>query len=341
MPYVDFTTFLKHTQEVHNLDNLKAIATERQLKGYWGTAPTGRPHVAYLFPILAISRMIKAGCNMTVMFADYHAALDNNKTEWEALHARTDYYMLIIKELLKLTGTDLAKIRFVKGTDFQRGNPAYLDDLLKLSTKVTTKMAQHATADVVKCNKDPLLSNIIYPLMQVLDEEHLETDFELGGLDQRKIFMFGVEHLHKIGYGRARSYVMTPMICSLAKPGQKMSCSDSKSKIDLLDSEEDIVKKCNGAFSTDGVVENNGVLQMFKYIIFEFSSTVKVERPDQYGGDKTYSSYIELEDDFSRNLLSSIDLKVTLGRLLNVILKPLRENILTNHSDIVERAYLV
>ena len=130
----------KYCQEVINGDNLINIAEKRAVKGYWGTAPTGRPHIAYLFPIIHISRLIKAGADMTILIADYHAALDNNKTEWEALHSRTDYYTIIIKELLSLTGVDSSKIRFVKGTDYQRGNPAYLDDLLKLSTKITVNI---------------------------------------------------------------------------------------------------------------------------------------------------------------------------------------------------------
>jgi tyrosyl-tRNA synthetase len=333
------TDMFKHCQEVINKDNLQAIAKERPLKGYWGTAPTGRPHIAYLFPILSISRMVKAGCKMTILIADYHAALDNNKTEWEALHSRTQYYTVVIKELLRLTGVNPDDVVFVKGTDHQRGNPAYLDDLLRLSTAITVNIAKKATAEVVKCSSNPPLSNCIYPLMQVLDEEYLGTDFEFGGVDQRKIFMFGIDYLPRIGYDRSRSYIMNPMIHSLGKEG-KMSASDAKSKIDLLDTPEDIMDKCKKAFSKDGVVEENGVLEMYKYLIFELhEGAVIIERPEKYGGNVSFITYDELCQAFLANTVSSIDLKTTLGQLLSDILAPLRTNIAANYPDLVENAY--
>ena len=328
----------KFAQEVINQPYLEDLIKDRPLKGYWGTAPTGRPHVAYLFPILTISRMIKAGCQMTVMFADYHALLDNNKTEWEVLHSRTEYYMIVIKKLLELTGADTSSVRFVKGTDFQRGNPIYLDDLMRLTSKVTAKIAQKASAEVVKSNKDPLLSNLLYPVMQILDEVHLGTDFELGGVDQRKIFMAAIDYLPRIGVTTKRAYVMTPMINSLEKEG-KMSASDVNSKIDLLDSEEDIKEKCSKAWSLDGKVEGNGVLQIYKYIIFDFYPEVKVTRPEKYGGDVTFNCYEDLEKSFIEYTIASVDLKGTLGTLLAQILKPVRDSVLAEYPDLLARAY--
>lgn len=333
---------LSYCQEVIGGDYLLELANqERQLKGYWGTAPTGRPHIAYLFPILNISRLLKAGVDMTILVADYHAALDNNKTEWEALHARTAYYITVIKELLRATGVDPDTVRFVKGTGHQRGNPEYLDDLLRLSTKITVGIAKKATAEVVKCSNNPPLSNCIYPLMQVLDEEHLGCDFELGGVDQRKIFMFGIDYLPRIGYDRQRCYLMTPMISSLGKEG-KMSASDSKGKIDLLDSNEDIKKKCNKAFSVDGQVEDNGVLQLFKHVIFElphFKEGITVVRPEKYGGNMHFSAYTAMEDAFVKKHVASVDLKNTLGDCLVTILAPLRDKIMSEHPDLVVNAY--
>jgi len=333
---------LEHCQEVINKDNLLTLANTpgRQLKGYWGTAPTGRPHIAYLFPILHISRLVKAGVKMTILVADYHAALDNNKTEWEALHSRTEYYITVVRELLRLTGVDPEDVRFVKGTDHQRGNPAYLDDLLRLSTKITVSHAKKATAEVVKCSNNPPLSNCIYPLMQVLDEEHLGCDFELGGVDQRKIFMFGIDHLPKIGYTRTRSYLMTSMIHSLGKGG-KMSASDRKTKIDLLDSEADIREKCNKAFTVDGQLEENGMMDLFRYIIFQMPQTqgVTVRRPERYGGDIHFDTYEDMARSYLDKKVASVDLKVALGDYISNILRPLRDKIQSEYPDLVRNAY--
>jgi tyrosyl-tRNA synthetase len=326
---MNFDQAFKYCQETINLKVLQEKALQKQLHGYWGTAPTGKPHIAYMVPILSLSRMIKEGCKITIMIADYHAALDNNKTEWEALHARTEYYTMVIKELFKLTGVNPTpdQLQFTKGTDHQRGNPAYLDDLLKLSTAITVNIAKKATAEVVKCSSNPPLSNCIYPLMQVLDEVYLGTDFEFGGVDQRKIFVFGADYLPRIGYKEPRCYVMNPMIRSLGKAG-KMSASETNSKIDLLDTPEDIIAKCKKAYSVDGEVEDNGVLQLFKYVIFElpaYETGLTVTRPEKYGGDLHFKTYAELEQSFTAKNVASVDLKETLGKELVSILAPLRQ----------------
>ena len=77
---------------------------------------------------------------------------------------------------------------------------------------------------------------MIYPILQVLDEVYLKTDIQLGGVDQRKIFMMSRDHLHKIGY-KSNIHLMNQMIPNLSGKtvDEKMSSSDINSKIDLLD----------------------------------------------------------------------------------------------------------
>lgn len=49
---------------------------------------------------------------------------------------------------------------------------------------VTTKAAEHAGADVVKASESPLMSSLLYPGLQALDEEYLKVHFQFGGVDQ-------------------------------------------------------------------------------------------------------------------------------------------------------------
>lgn len=51
-------------QEVLGEDKLKAILKERELKIYWGTATTGKPHIAYFVPMSKIADFLKAGCEV-------------------------------------------------------------------------------------------------------------------------------------------------------------------------------------------------------------------------------------------------------------------------------------
>jgi len=53
-----------------------------------------------------------------------------------------------------------------------------------LHALVTTKAAEHAGADVVKASESPLMSSLLYPGLQALDEQYLDVDFQFGGVDQ-------------------------------------------------------------------------------------------------------------------------------------------------------------
>ena len=59
--HVDYTLF----QEVLGQEKLEEILKERDLSLYWGTATTGRPHVAYFVPMSKIADFLKAGCHVS------------------------------------------------------------------------------------------------------------------------------------------------------------------------------------------------------------------------------------------------------------------------------------
>lgn len=51
-------------QEVLGAERLKGIVSERPLKIYWGTATTGKPHVAYFVPMTKLADFLRAGCEV-------------------------------------------------------------------------------------------------------------------------------------------------------------------------------------------------------------------------------------------------------------------------------------
>jgi len=79
---------------------------------------------------------------------------------------------------------------------------------------VTERNAKKAGAEVVKQVSSPLLSGLLYPLLQALDEEYLGVDIQFGGVDQRKIFTFAEKTLPRIGY-KKRMHLMNPMVPGL------------------------------------------------------------------------------------------------------------------------------
>lgn len=334
-----FELITRDLQEVVGEDKLKEILKERDIKVYWGTAPTGRPHLGYFVPMFKIADMLEAGCQVTILFADMHAYLDNMKTDWVLLDYRTKYYEFLITEMLKHIGVPTTKLKFVKGTDFQLG-AEYTLDLYKMSALSTTRDTQKAGAEVVKQLDTPKMSSLLYPILQALDEQYLEVDAQFGGVDQRKIFMFAREFLPKIGYEK-RIHLMNHLIPGLGESG-KMSSSEPNSKIDFDDDDAKIKSKINKAFCVDGQVEGNGLLAILKFIVFKQLEREErifvVERPEKYGGNIEFKTYKEVEKAFADKILSSIDLKSGLTAELIRFISPLREK-LEHKKELINKAY--
>lgn len=55
----------RNLQETLGEDRMAAILKERDLKIYWGTATTGKPHIAYFVPMSKIADFLKAGCEVS------------------------------------------------------------------------------------------------------------------------------------------------------------------------------------------------------------------------------------------------------------------------------------
>ena len=49
------TLITRHLQEIVDLEKIEHILETRDLKIYWGTAPTGKPHFGYFVPMFKIA----------------------------------------------------------------------------------------------------------------------------------------------------------------------------------------------------------------------------------------------------------------------------------------------
>ncbi|XP_008285836.1 tyrosine--tRNA ligase, cytoplasmic [Stegastes partitus] len=320
-PDEKFHLITRNLQEVLGEDKLKQILQEKEPRVYWGTATTGKPHVAYFVPMSKIADFLKAGCEVTILFADLHAYLDNMKAPWELLELRVKYYEQVIKAMLESIGVPLDKLKFIKGTDFQLSRE-YTLDVYRLSSMMTEHDAKKAGAEVVKQVEHPLLSGLLYPGLQALDEEYLKVDAQFGGVDQRKIFTLAEKYLPTLGYAK-RVHLMNPMVPGLT--GAKMSSSEEESKIDLLDSKEDVKKKLKKAFCEPGNIQNNGVLSFVKYVLFPLRGEFSIKRDPKWGGDKVYTVFEEVEKDFAEESIHPGDLKASVETALNLLLEPIRK----------------
>ena len=334
-----FELITQNLQEVVGDEKIKEILKTRDLKVYWGTAPTGKPHFGYFVPMLKIGDLLKAGCEVTILFANIHAYLDNMKTSWELLEHRTEFYKILIKEILKAADVPIDKLKFITGTEFQL-QEKYTLDMYKISAMASTRDTTRAGAEVVKQIETPKMSGLLYPILQALDEQYLNADAQFGGIDQRKIFMFAREFLPKIGYEK-RIHLMNYLIPGLTQSG-KMSSSEPNSKIDFDDDDKTIQKKINKAYSLDGETENNGLLAIARFVIFKILEyqhrTFIINRPEKWGGKIEFSNYQDLEKAFENKELASQDLKQGLAEEIIKLITPIRK-VLENNSKLINKAY--
>ena len=54
-------------------------------------------------------------------------------------------------------------------------------DMFRLSSLVSEHETKRAGTEIVKQSQSSPLSSLMYPILQVLDEEYLDVDAQLGG----------------------------------------------------------------------------------------------------------------------------------------------------------------
>ncbi len=324
-----FELVKRSTVEVLTDEDLRTVLKEKSNPVvYIGRATTGSVHLGHIIPLGKLLDFQRAGVTVKILIADIHAALDDQKAKWEDLNIRSEYTKKCIELAFDWKTTPI----FSKGSEFQLSR-GYVNDVLKMSTLSTVDRAMRAASEVTRM-KNPKVSELIYPIMQALDEEYLGADMQLGGTDQRHIFAFAREYLPSLGY-RKRVEVMTPLISSLQGPGKKMSSSVAESAIKIYESEDSLRKKISNAYCPAGIVKDNLILQICEFIVFPSDGKFAVEREPKFGGDTIFGSYKDLESAFVEKKLHPVDLKNSLSKYLIKRFKRAREYF-EKHIDLLE-----
>jgi len=332
---------LNHQQQnIYDLltHNIEEVIDEKELKEkikhkkilniYWGTACTKPPSFAYLFPLIKVRDFTRAQQNVTILLADVHSYMDLGAEKRQFVEERTDLYKLMLVAMMKMIGVDTEYVSFVEGSSYQL-DQTYCRELYQLAACTHIKTALKASAEVVKGTKnhksdspDALISHLLYPLMQCLDESVLQADVELGGRDQRKIFMFSRDNIEKIGHEKC-NYLITPLIPSLKGKGHKMSSSDTNGKIGFMDTDIEIASKIKSAFCMDknDDTDINPLVAIVKFIIFPLNITLN----EQDSWMKWHSKWMNGE-------ITSQDLKKDLIECVITLVNPIRQVVERNMS---------
>ncbi|PSP93947.1 tyrosine--tRNA ligase [Halobacteriales archaeon QS_4_62_28] len=328
----------RHTQEAVTEDELEALLAEDDPSAYIGLAPTGEMHIGHLTTIRKLADLLKADIGVTVLVADLHAHLDDEKSPFDLLDARSAYYEETIRGMIEAAGEDPDDVSFVRGTEFQL-NEEYTLEMYRMAAETTLARARRAGSEVVRESDSPNLGGLLYPLMQSLDVDALDADIAYGGVDQRGIYMLAREILPDHG-GESPICLFAPLLSGLS--GGKISASDDASKVNLNDSPDEVIAKISDAYCTMGDVEDNGVLEYLQYLVFpildEHGEDFVVERPEEYGGNLVYEDYGSLEADFVSEELHPADLKPAVGIAISEIIDPIRKR-LDDQPELLAAAY--
>tara|TARA_Y100000310_G_scaffold335813_1_gene418786 strand:+ start:1084 stop:2061 length:978 start_codon:yes stop_codon:yes gene_type:complete len=296
-------------------DLIKGLKAGKKMSIYCGYEPSGPLHLGHFVTLTKLADFAKAGFNVKVLLADLHAGLNRKGSEKEI-----DKEVRAWRKTLKAMG---AKVEVVLGSEFQY-DKKYQLDVMKLSQHSTINRGLRSMQEIARDVKNATISQLWYPLMQVVDIKHLKVDVALGGLEQRKVHMIGKDLKREMGYDFVA--VHTPLISSLKGPGQKMSSSIPGSLISVTDDKKQVKKAIGGAYCPEGKIEDNPVLQIAKLIVFPHADKLEIKRPDKFGGDVNFKSYEELEEAYVRKKVHPMDLKNAVAEGLEKIIGPIRKN---------------
>jgi len=317
---VKFEQVLSNVEEAVTEDELAALLdNETNITAYAGYEPSGELHLGHLLTAYKLIDLQSVGADVIVLLADLHAYL-NEKGTMDQIRDWADHYQKCFSALGLAEGT-----RFVRGSDYQL-EPEYTKLILKLARHTTLNRARRSMDEVSRNAEDPVVSQIIYPLMQTADIGYLNIDIAVGGIDQRKIHMLAREELHSMGF-KSPVCVHTPILLGL--DANKMS-SSRNNLIAVEDSPESIKRKIQSAYCPPRTPEENPILQLYRYYVFPQFKHVELERPQKFGGSICYEDFSALELDYAAGKLHPLDLKNGAATYVEGIIGPIRSAL---HGD--------
>ena len=325
------------------------IITEKELRtlletndhpvAYDGFEPSGLAHLPFgvLRPLL-VDDMLKAGVKMKLWIADWFGWVNNKMGgDLEKIQEVGKYFV----EVWKAAGVDMGKVEVLWTSDAAKSDE-YWKKVITVAQNSTLARTQRAITIMGRTAKDLVqTAQLFYPMMQVADIFWLDVDICQLGLDQRRANILAREvaektkwkkpvavHHHMLiglaGQKEAEGYDENSALDS--QISSKMSKSKPDTSIFVHDSKQEILRKINSAYCPAKVVEGNAPVEYARYIIFRKTKSLKISRPDKFGGNIEFASYQELEKAFKEGSLHPADLKRGVGESLDEIISPIREH---------------
>jgi tyrosyl-tRNA synthetase len=318
----------KPLEEVVTEEDLRTIFENyAHPKHYIGFEISGKMHLGTgLCTSLKIKDFMEAGIKPTILLADYHSYI-NGKLGGDLEKIRevaTGYFKHAFVSL------GLEDVEYVLASDLYDNE--YWKEVLKISRDTTIKrMLRCITIMGRKETEGTSSAAVLYPAMQAADVFMLDVQIAHAGMDQRKVHMLARElsHSYKKDFVAVHCHLL-PGLQGMQRmsPDEVIEAKMSKSKpmgaIFIHDTPEEIKTKIKKAYCPEKTVEGNPIIEYAEYLVLRGKS-MKIERPEKFGGDLEIPNAEELKKIFSEGKLHPMDLKNAVSNELIEILKPCRD----------------
>ena len=319
----------RNAEEVVTADELKAVLSKDGASAYIGFEPSGLVHLGWMLVASKIRDLAEAGLRTTVLWADWHASI-NDKLGGNLDDIQTcARYM---EDCFEALGVPKRTVRYVYASELV-SDSKYWETVIKVA-KVTSLSRVKRAMTIMGRSEDEAevdSSKLFYPILQASDIFYMNIDVAYAGMDQRKAHMLARDAADKLGWKKPVA-LHTPLLPGL-KGGDrmnpetlKMSKSDPDGSVNLHDTDDDIRRKMNKAFCPPEKEEENvnPVLMLCKHVIFPRIGNIKIDRPEKFGGPVSFASYEEITGSYFSGKLHPMDLKKGAAEGLIECLKPVR-----------------
>ena len=305
---------------------VELFKTNSSPRHYIGLEISGFLHLGSLISTgFKINDFVRAGVDCTIFLADWHTVInDKLGGDWDAISRVSKYYSEAFRLVCPGTSVKL-------GSELYDSKKEYWAQIVRLAKHMSLARTMRTLTIMGRSENEKIdLAKLLYPPMQAVDIHSLDVDIAHAGMDQRKIHMLAREVFPKMGW-KVPVAVHHKLLPGLTGPSEgrlaKMSKSDAGSGIFIHDTDEEIINKIKRSWCPEKYTEDNPILEIARHLVFHEFSELDIERPERFGGNKSYTSYEELEIDFRDGRLHPTDLKQTVSRYLIKIISPIRERL--------------
>lgn len=349
------TRNLEETLTEEELKNL--IESRTPLKHYIGFEISGKVHLGQgLVTMQKVKDLHDAGAETIIFLADWHTWINKklDGTLETATRMAREYFEEAMKAAYLCVGGNPEDLKFILGSELY--DKTYWPKVIEVAKATTISRMMRSTDIMGRQGGDSSDTAILfYPSMQAADIFQMGINIAHAGTDQRNVHIVARDAAKDMGFQKPvalhNHLIMglkplgenndpkLKVLAEKANNGQlnyeekaslitalKMSKSKPDTAIFITDSPEEIKTKVNNAYAPEGEIELNPILDWAKYLIFyKENSTLDIIRPEKFGGNLTYTSYLDLEKDYASKALHPMDLKIAVAEWLIEKLKPARD----------------